>query len=554
MIRSPFHAALFAALPLVAIACSAAAPDTIGVTESAVQESNGREMNGREMNGREMNGREMNGKSAGVWYARRAGATIMDPLVLSPRTKTLGVVAGPILTGPLGGTISSPLSTITLSHGQLTGVRPNGGKISGTAFKDIYLVGRGPTPPPVSVVVGGGVLTGGTAAQVNAVSTTGAVAVGTAAPVVVATTTASVAQTTADKIRAYVAARLAATNLPERDVPLHVSAAFATSAVNAFHNYSAMPRWHYRVEVKDDDGVYRSFCGTNQDGSERLAIAIPDRFNYAQGLNRTVVSRDHRAGADPTPVTTIQRGGALITDASSFTFACDNAAVAKCVEHLHYDPEMTIGQVSPSSPYFAQAAPAGALLESCVRMFRADFCGNGLSMTLDGTAIDVADSSQVNLASQLSSTEDGGWSLEASWRPDGASCAKKERQVCVSTDNNGGLARMLVSDYIDTICPGAVFSASESDDFLCGASHYLPGVPGGLNGGGVTGGGFTTGGPVHLSYGADLKPAAINTGGGGGTSFTETDVIWTTTKSQNACAVAIPIGQLPATTVSQMAR
>ncbi len=575
MNRSSIHVALLSALPLALIACAVEAPDATGASQDAIQESNGREMNGREMNGREMNGREMNGRemngvTAGVWYAKRAGATILDPIVMAPTqsgfaSKLAAANVTDKIMMPTTGTLS-PLTSIALEHGQLVGVRPNGTRVQGAAFKDIYLVGRGPKPV-LKVALPGGL---GPIGAIGAMSqrvdlgglptmTTTGTAATTAATT--ATTAAGVTpvQSTADKIRAYVAKRLAETNVPERDVSLHVIAAMPNPPVNPFHyNHLASGRWHYRVEVKDDDGVYRSFCGTNADGSKRLAIALPDRFNYSQGLLRTVttVVRDHRVGAPTTTTSRVERGGELVTDGSAFTFACDNAAVSKCVEHLSYDPEETIDQVTSQPATFAVGKPARDLLQSCVRMFRADFCGNGLSMTLDGTAIDIADSAKINLPSQIPPGDPAKWSLEASWRPDGAACAQKERQVCVPT-GDGNLARMKVRDYIDAICPTAVDSVAESDDQMCEASHYTPGLLGGPfggAGGGATGG-VTTGGQ-HLSLTPTLTPQQINTNGGGGTTgYDEWDVIWTTTsESRDGCYLARNLGDLAATEMATIMR
>src|SRR5204863_9983229 len=57
--------------------------------------------------------------------------------------------------------------------------------------------------------------------------------------------------------------------------------------------------------------------------------------------------------------------------------------------------------------------------ESCVRMVRADYCGDGTSHTINGTAIDVFDSLPTGQDVQKEATE---WPTEAVWSRDNASC------------------------------------------------------------------------------------------------------------------------------------
>lgn len=52
---------------------------------------------------------------------------------------------------------------------------------------------------------------------------------------------------------------------------------------------------------------------------------------------------------------------------------------------------------------------------ACVRMVRADYCGDGTSWTTDGVPINVYDSLGIN-------TDDALWTVDAAWSPAGALC------------------------------------------------------------------------------------------------------------------------------------
>jgi hypothetical protein len=58
--------------------------------------------------------------------------------------------------------------------------------------------------------------------------------------------------------------------------------------------------------------------------------------------------------------------------------------------------------------------------QACARMLRADYCGNGLSHTVDGTAINAYDDVGVRVDGEK-------WAFEAEWTAAGARCAAVER-------------------------------------------------------------------------------------------------------------------------------
>jgi hypothetical protein len=87
------------------------------------------------------------------------------------------------------------------------------------------------------------------------------------------------------------------------------------------------------------------------------------------------------------------------------TFACTSGAIAKCIR-FGYKPWTTRNGIS-LRPYHA----------ACMRMVRADYCGDGRAHTLDGTRIDIWD----GLGIQKREERDGHPEVfEAAWSPGGA--------------------------------------------------------------------------------------------------------------------------------------
>jgi hypothetical protein len=132
----------------------------------------------------------------------------------------------------------------------------------------------------------------------------------------------------------------------------------------------------YTVSIKTDTG-WVPLCGTESDGSPRQALIVPGTWNPATG-----------AWSDSSQL---------------FSFACRRASVAKCVE-LGY--KSWLGYEDHH--------------HACVRMLRADYCGDGVSHTVTGTPINLYDSAGVQ-----SDTES--WPVDAEWGPDGALCVNHVR-------------------------------------------------------------------------------------------------------------------------------
>ena len=126
-------------------------------------------------------------------------------------------------------------------------------------------------------------------------------------------------------------------------------------------------------------------------------------------------------------------GGAKRSSAATeVTFSCVGAAVGKCVTLLGYRPWVS--------------AALDQLHQSCVRAVRADYCGNGESMTQPNE--------QVNFYDSLSIQRDGAdWPLEAQWSPDGAVCAAATRLTLAPPDPRTRRPATAVSDYLTRACP-----------------------------------------------------------------------------------------------------
>ena len=140
------------------------------------------------------------------------------------------------------------------------------------------------------------------------------------------------------------------------------------------------------AQMRATDGVeFSNACanGPNQDG----------RAIFYSGY----LDRDLRYVADPT----------------RFSISCMSGVVAKGLR-WGYLPwrRSPIGGVS-LAPYF----------ETCLRLARADYCGDGAATTREGTAIDAYDT--VGIMQRTPNLPD--FAFEAGWTPSGAVCAHHAR-------------------------------------------------------------------------------------------------------------------------------
>lgn len=96
----------------------------------------------------------------------------------------------------------------------------------------------------------------------------------------------------------------------------------------------------------------------------------------------------------------------------AFSFACTAGAQAKCVQ-FGYPPWATGPDGASLAPYHA----------ACVRMVRADYCGDGTPHTVPGVAIQMFDRAGVHARP---SSPYG--TFEALWGPEGAVCLARARR------------------------------------------------------------------------------------------------------------------------------
>ncbi|HEY6173432.1 MAG TPA: ADYC domain-containing protein [Kofleriaceae bacterium] len=132
----------------------------------------------------------------------------------------------------------------------------------------------------------------------------------------------------------------------------------------------------YAVSVASDDG-WVPLCGYEPDGSVKRALAVPGTWNFQTG-----------AWSDST---------------TQFSFACRHASIAKCIEFGY-------------KPWKGYADHQHA----CVRMLRADYCGDGTPHTVNGTPINLYDNVGVQADTES-------WPVDAEWTPDGALCLNHHR-------------------------------------------------------------------------------------------------------------------------------
>lgn len=145
------------------------------------------------------------------------------------------------------------------------------------------------------------------------------------------------------------------------------------------------------------------------DGQEWHIVAVVDRRDWSE----------YAVEADGKPVCGSKDGRAvraipldghwddtMTWHADGFTLACVDGPIGKCVVW----------------GYLPWVDGMRDLHQSCVRMVRADYCGNGVGQTKDGTPIDVWDRLGINEREKVP-----GMTFEADWAPDGASRIRRTR-------------------------------------------------------------------------------------------------------------------------------
>ena len=208
----------------------------------------------------------------------------------------------------------------------------------------------------------------------------------------------------------------------------------------------------YMVKYLTGPDAGQSVCG-DKDGEPLWASLVPDRFDMNSAAE---------VSADP----------------NQFTFACRFGAIQKCQEYGYPKNEKRWEDFSGQSSRRRLVTDYHA---ACTRMVRADYCGDGVAHTFDGTSIDIYDTLRGGNTVSTSGTGADGFYVEADWEKDGAHCISRTRWM-----NNGlsGLSgnRSLANDdfkYIRDNCPERLaFSVTKLDgnpsvpDRNCAASNF----------------------------------------------------------------------------------
>lgn len=167
--------------------------------------------------------------------------------------------------------------------------------------------------------------------------------------------------------------------------------------------------WLYSVSVLSDNGPM-PLCGL-ANGTPIPAIAVRGYWDKA---------------------------ASYVDESDNFTFGCINAAVGKCAR-WGYQPWATAQECRNNS---CKTRTLADWHRACVRLVRADYCGDGVSHTRSGTRINVYDQLGIQ------KTASPGWEVEAEWGKDGASCIGHTRWVQANPMySESDLA------YVQRVCP-----------------------------------------------------------------------------------------------------
>jgi hypothetical protein len=226
----------------------------------------------------------------------------------------------------------------------------------------------------------------------------------------------------------------------------------------------------YNVEYQTASG-WQPICPYNDaDGDYNIAIPIVGAWETREGYFH---SQDYcNFGNHVGPCTNWGGGGKVPgTDGTAFAFTCrDVGATAKCLERLGYRPwkNATAHDLS-NNPV---TVSLDETFQACVRMLRADYCGDGHAHTRDGTLIDVSDGTSIQYQSVSPPGVPPFGGFEAEWGPGAATCISSTRFNGQDPDPTNQQASYTTMHYIQDHCPqamnqfiGSITTCGESSDF-----------------------------------------------------------------------------------------
>ncbi|HRI49157.1 MAG TPA: ADYC domain-containing protein [Pseudomonadota bacterium] len=151
-----------------------------------------------------------------------------------------------------------------------------------------------------------------------------------------------------------------------------------------------------------------------QDPSGEVLLYTLTAYNPETGTVDKVCDPDSSGGQWATPVYgSWDTTGAHIQSPTQFMFGCTSGVVAKCVR-WGYKPWKSVGGTSLADYH-----------QACTRMARADYCGDGISHTENGTLIDVYDDLGIQVKAPQVLTSP--LVFEGAWTSGGAYCLTKDR-------------------------------------------------------------------------------------------------------------------------------
>lgn len=147
-------------------------------------------------------------------------------------------------------------------------------------------------------------------------------------------------------------------------------------------------------------------------------------------------------------------GDEVATEQNQYTFSCRFGALQKCQE-IGY---MKNGSATETYSGITRVRSLNDYHAACVRMMRADYCGDGVSHTFNGTPVDVYD--QLTNSNEAVTATNGadGYYYESEWDVDGAHCLSMTRWMPSELDS---LAMNRSSanpdwEYVRVNCPGRI--------------------------------------------------------------------------------------------------
>lgn len=145
------------------------------------------------------------------------------------------------------------------------------------------------------------------------------------------------------------------------------------------------------------EGGWAPLCGLDGAGKPVLAIPLSGAWDYRQG---------------------VPGGGDFLPGDDKFTFACEGYVLSKCVD-MGYPP-WAQGKLCDTDGKHCTTTTLAPWHQACTRLMRADYCGDGVSWTENGTLVAAHDGIGIRL-------DKNDWSLEAEWDEYGARCAVRDR-------------------------------------------------------------------------------------------------------------------------------